>query len=144
MLGLNFGVVKLYPMALHDTLMNALLFNICLFLAGSLAVVHLCSVSFADYARFTSVISIFGVQVRFLFPLRTRFARAGGADHVPHPTWRPSLAQISQLKGISVIFSIYVYVLLAMVVLTAIYLAFRKYRRAKDPSKNIEMVTFDD
>lgn len=31
-----------------------------------------------------------------------------------------------------------------MVVLTAIYLAFRKYRRAKDPSKNIEMVTFDD
>ena len=63
-LGLNFAVVKLYPMGLHDTLMNALLFNVCLFVAGSLAVVHLCSVSFADYARFTSVVAIFGVQVR--------------------------------------------------------------------------------
>jgi len=63
-LGLNFAVVKLYPMSLHDTLMNALLFNVTLFLAGSLAVIHLCSVSFADYARFTSILSIFVVQVR--------------------------------------------------------------------------------
>ena len=62
-LGLNFAVVKLYPMSLHDTLMNALLFNVTLFLAGSLAVIHLCAVSFADYARFTSILSMFVVQV---------------------------------------------------------------------------------
>jgi hypothetical protein len=138
MLGVNFGVVKLYPMALHDTLMNALLFNVCLFLAGSLAVLHLCAISFADYARFTAVVSIFDTQVR----------------HAAHPPWRPVYVcehslegpgrwQISQLRGISVIFSIYVYVLLSVTVLTAIYLAFRRYKRAKDPNQEIEMVTFD-
>ena len=51
--------------------------------------------------------------------------------------------QIQYLKGISVIYSIYIYVLLGMVVLTAIYMSVRRYRAAKDPHENVEMVTFD-
>ena len=47
------------------------------------------------------------------------------------------------MKGISVIYSIYIYVLLGMVVLTAIYMSVRRYRAAKDPHENVEMVTFD-
>lgn len=142
MLGVNFGVVKLYPMALHDTLMNALLFNVCLFLAGSLAVLHLCAISFADYARFTAVVSIFDTQVRQAPP--SQGACVGRPVHLLTCTHGAfPIPQISQLRGISVIFSIYVYVLLAVTVLTAIYLAFRRYKRAKDPNQEIEMVTFD-
>jgi len=57
---------------------------------------------------------------------------------------RGAHAQISQLRGLSVIFSIYIWALLVVIVLATAYYSVRKYKEAKDPSKATEAVTFDD
>ena len=43
--------------------MNAMLFNVGLWLTASLAVVQLCAVAFSQYARFTAVEATFTIQV---------------------------------------------------------------------------------
>lgn len=71
--GFRIVFITLYPMELHDTLMNALLFNVGLFLTGSLAVAQLCAVAFSLYARFTASASIFLVQISNLRGIRYIF-----------------------------------------------------------------------
>jgi len=72
-LGFRFIFIQLYPLELHDTMMNALLFNTGLIVAGSLAVVQLCTVAFADYAIYTSINGTFYVQISNLRGIRYIF-----------------------------------------------------------------------
>jgi len=72
-LGFRFIFFTLYPLRLHDTMMNALLFNTGLILTGSLAVVQLCTIAFAEYARFTAINAIFFVQIANLRGIRYIF-----------------------------------------------------------------------
>lgn len=59
-------IMKLYPMELDNTLMNAFIFNTWLIILMSIACLQFCATSFPVYARFTEVNVIFGSQVRYL------------------------------------------------------------------------------
>lgn len=72
-LGFRFVFFTLYPLELHDTMMNALLFNTGLILTGSLAVVQLCTIAFSEYARFTAINGLFYVQIANLRGIRYIF-----------------------------------------------------------------------
>ena len=72
-LGFRFIFFTLYPLRLHDTMMNALLFNTGLILTGSLAVVQLCTIAFSQYARYTSMNGIFFIQITNLRGIRYIF-----------------------------------------------------------------------
>jgi len=56
----------IHPMKAHETILSSLLVNTLLILVGSVAVVHVCSDSFSEYARLTSVHSIFTVTIKYL------------------------------------------------------------------------------
>jgi LMBR1 domain-containing protein 1 len=60
--------------------MNSFLFNLLLILLCSLPVVQFSTIAFADYARFTNVNQIFGVQIKYLqvSPSEARGGRKGG------------------------------------------------------------------
>lgn len=64
LLGLNFLVVKLYPVRPGATLTSSLLVNVALVLAMSGAVTQFCASAFASYAANTAVFEIFGNDVR--------------------------------------------------------------------------------
>jgi len=140
-LGFRFVFFTLYPLKLHDTMMNAFLFNTGLILAGSLAVVQvffislpaflifvyyysllfyflylwppfkhnpfslkLCTISFSEYARFTSINGIF-------------------------------YAQVSNLQGVGYIFDFFSFAILGFALLTLIYLLVKPYDRKKEPQE---------
>ena len=65
-LGVRFFFISLHPMKKNGTYMNSFLFNLGLILLCSLPVVQFSTQAFADYARFTDVNQIFGVQVKYL------------------------------------------------------------------------------
>jgi len=62
----RFFFVSLHPMKVNGTYMNSFLFNLGLILLCSLPIVQFCTIAFSDYARFTNVNQIFGVQVKYL------------------------------------------------------------------------------
>ncbi|GMH91355.1 hypothetical protein TrST_g2166 [Triparma strigata] len=64
--GVRFFFITLHPMKLNGTYMNSFLFNLGLILLCSLPVVQFSTIAFADYARFTNVNQIFGVQIKYL------------------------------------------------------------------------------
>jgi LMBR1 domain-containing protein 1 len=64
--GLRFMLVDLHPMRPGRTYMSSFMFNIGLVLLCALPVVQFSQEAFADYARFTTIRQIFGVQVQNL------------------------------------------------------------------------------
>lgn len=61
--GLRFFCVTFYPMLPNETFMNSFIVNVLLFNVWSIALVHFCTLAFADYVRFTDANMIFGVQL---------------------------------------------------------------------------------
>jgi len=91
--GLRFFCWKLYPMKLEGTLMNSFLVNTYLLLLCSVPCIQFCTQSFPVYARFTDVDMIFGTQIKYL-----NFFRY---------FW---------------VYNVFIYVMLVLIFLTAVYL----------------------
>jgi LMBR1 domain-containing protein 1 len=64
--GLRFLFFQVHPMKLGATYMSSFMFNIGLVLLCALPVVQFSSTAFRDYARFSSIRQIFGVQIAYL------------------------------------------------------------------------------
>jgi len=59
-------LIKIYPMELNNTMMNAFLFNTWIVLLISLPTLQFSANAFPVYARLTQVNLIFGVQIKYL------------------------------------------------------------------------------
>jgi LMBR1 domain-containing protein 1 len=70
LLGVNFLVVRLYPVRAGATMTSSLLVNVALVLAMSGAITQFCAGAFAAYASSTVVFEIFGNDVLYLRGLR--------------------------------------------------------------------------
>lgn len=64
--GLRVACIQLHPMILGKTYMSSFMFNIALILLCSLPVVQFATTSFQDYARYTYINQVFGVQIENL------------------------------------------------------------------------------
>lgn len=64
--GLRFLFFQVHPMKPGNTYMSSFMFNIALVLLCALPVVQFCTTAFEDYARFSSIRQIFGVQIEYL------------------------------------------------------------------------------
>ena len=64
--GLRVACIQLHPMIIGKTYMSSFLFNIGLVLLCSLPVVQFSADAFSDYARYTYINQVFGVQIRNL------------------------------------------------------------------------------
>lgn len=91
--GLRFLFFTLHPMKVNGTYMSSFLFNTGLVLLCALPIVQFCVIAFDDYARYATVNQVFGTQIMYL-----RFFKYFWENNV------------------------FVYMLLAFSVLTAIYL----------------------
>lgn len=64
--GLRFLFFQVHPMKLNKTYMSSFLFNIGLCLLCALPVVQFCASAFQDYARYTTINQVFNVQLYYL------------------------------------------------------------------------------
>lgn len=96
MLGLNFLVIKLYPMRPGATMMSSFLINTALILIMSPAIIQFCAQAFAVYANNTSIFDVFGNQVMFLMGVRFIYN-----------------------------FNIFLYILLAVITVSSLFMAIR-------------------
>lgn len=64
--GLRVACIQLHPMILGKTYMSSFMFNIGLVLLCALPVVQFAQDAFSDYARFSTIRQIFGVQAEYL------------------------------------------------------------------------------
>jgi LMBR1 domain-containing protein 1 len=64
--GLRVACIQLHPMIIGKTYMSSFLFNTALVLLCSLPVVQFATTAFSDYARFSTIRQIFGVQIENL------------------------------------------------------------------------------
>ena len=64
--GLRVACITLHPMIVGKTYMSSFMFNIALVLLCALPVVQFATTAFSDYARFTTINQIFGVQIENL------------------------------------------------------------------------------
>lgn len=64
--GLRFMLVDLHPMRPGRTYMSSFMFNIGLVLLCALPVVQFAQEAFSEYARFTTIRQIYGIQVQYL------------------------------------------------------------------------------
>jgi LMBR1 domain-containing protein 1 len=64
--GLRFLFFQVHPMKVGATYMSSFMFNIGLVLLCALPVVQFSATAFEDYARFSSIRQIFGVQIAYL------------------------------------------------------------------------------
>jgi LMBR1 domain-containing protein 1 len=71
--GLRCFCMTLHPMRYGKTLMNAFLFNTMWILLCAIPVVQFCAEAFDSYARYTSIATLLGVQVKHLKFLRLFF-----------------------------------------------------------------------
>ena len=65
-LGMRFFIIELHPMVPNGTYMNSFLFNLGVILLCSLPVIQFSVIAFADYAQYSDVAQIFGVQIKHL------------------------------------------------------------------------------
>lgn len=70
MLGLDFGILDLYPIQPNGTLMNSMLVNSALVLLSSTAVLQFCATAFPIYAFNTAIEEIFGNDIQNLMGIR--------------------------------------------------------------------------
>jgi len=64
--GLRFVFIELHPMKLGKTYMSSFMFNIALVLLCALPVVQFTTTAFSDYARFTTIYQVMGIQVKYM------------------------------------------------------------------------------
>ncbi|CAM9277020.1 unnamed protein product, partial [Ectocarpus fasciculatus] len=64
--GLRLVCLKIHPMKMGDTPVNAFLYNIAMILLCTIPVVHLCSIAFSGYARYAEIYYVMGWQVTYL------------------------------------------------------------------------------
>jgi len=64
--GMRFFFFHIHPMKVGKTYMSSFLFNTALVLLCALPVVQFCQQAFADYAAFSNIRQLFGVQVHYL------------------------------------------------------------------------------
>jgi len=64
--GSRFFLIKIHPMVKGKTLPNSFFFNVGLVMLCCIPVVQFCTEAFADYARLTDADQIFGYQIRYL------------------------------------------------------------------------------
>lgn len=64
--GIRFFCLTLHPMRYGKTLMNSFLFNVGMIMLNALPVVQFCTMAFDSYARYTTISSLLGVQVKYL------------------------------------------------------------------------------
>ncbi len=133
LLGLNFLVVRLYPMRPGATMMSSFLVNVALILAMSSAVTQFCAQAFASYASNTIIFEIFGNDVRRAAgawetyvpppPPPPLLARARGAASA-HPPTHP---QVLYLKGLRYIyqFNVFLYMMLSIAGLSLLWMVVR-------------------
>lgn len=113
MLGLNFLVIKLYPMRAGATMMSSFLVNTALILIMSPAIIQFCAQAFAVYANNTAIFDVFGNQVMYLMGIRFIYN-----------------------------FNIFLYVFLAIILISSIFMVIRgkviwKKRNLADAYANI-------
>jgi len=65
-LGVRLLFIKVYPMELGNTLMNAFLVNTWIILVCAIPTVQFCTQAFPIYTRFTQVDLLFGTQIKYL------------------------------------------------------------------------------
>ena len=101
--GLRFFFFTLHPMKPNKTYMSSFLFNIALLLLCAIPVVQFSIEAFADYARNTTALQVFGTQIRYM-------------------------------KFFSYFFqnNVFIYAILAMFILTCIYLVAKPRDKATD------------
>lgn len=64
--GLRFLFLQLHPMKVGKTYMSSFMFNIGLILLCALPVVQFCANAFSEYARYTYVYQIMGIQIEYM------------------------------------------------------------------------------
>ena len=64
--GVRFFCITLHPMRYGKTLMNSMLFNVSVLVLCSLPVVQFCTYAFDAYARYTTISTLLGVQVKYM------------------------------------------------------------------------------
>lgn len=64
--GIRFFFFHIHPMRPGKTYMSSFMFNTALVLMCSMPVVQLCQLAFADYAAYSNIRQLFGVQVAYL------------------------------------------------------------------------------
>lgn len=64
--GLRLLIITIHPLKYRGTLMNGFLFNLGVFCISTYAVMQFCSQAFQDYARLTTLSSLFGTAGRYL------------------------------------------------------------------------------
>lgn len=64
--GLRFLFFQLHPMQVGKTYMSSFMFNVALVLLCALPVVQFTTTAFSDYARYTTVAQVMGIQVQYL------------------------------------------------------------------------------
>jgi len=109
--GLRFVFCRLYPMELHNTMLNSFLANSWLMLICSFVVVQFCATAFPIYARDTSVDLNFGMQIRYLRFFKYFFAA-----------------------------NVFLYALLIFVVVGLLWTCFRPRNEAKDVESELENI----
>uniref|UniRef100_A0A7S2FLS5 Uncharacterized protein n=1 Tax=Florenciella parvula TaxID=236787 RepID=A0A7S2FLS5_9STRA len=64
--GVRFFCITLHPMRYGKTLMNSFLFNSSVIVLCAIPVVQFCTYAFDGYARYTTISTLLGVQVKYL------------------------------------------------------------------------------
>ena len=64
--GMRFVFFTLHPMEVGKTYMSSFMFNIGLVMLCALPVVQFTTMAFQDYARYTTVGQVFGIQVQYM------------------------------------------------------------------------------
>jgi len=64
--GLRFAFFQVHPMKVGKTYMSSFMFNIGLLLLCALPVVQFTTIAFSDYARYTTISQVMGIQVQYL------------------------------------------------------------------------------
>lgn len=95
-MGVRFLCITIHPVKMGETMMSSLVFNVGLMLFSSMAVTQFCSYAFAEYARYTAAVSIFG-------------------------------SQLQNLRYITYVYSVLIFVLPIMTVLTQLYIWIKPY-----------------
>lgn len=101
--GLRFFFFTLHPMKPNKTYMSSFLFNIALLLLCAIPVVQFSIEAFADYARNTTALQVFGTQIRYMKFFSYFFEK-----------------------------NVFIYAILAMFILTCIYLVAKPRDKATD------------
>ena len=94
--GSRLFIVKIHPMVPGKTLLNSFLYNVQLILLTTLPVIHFSTIAFAEYTRLTDAGSLFGSQIE-------------------HMRWFSYMYE----------YNIFLYIVLAMLLLSVIYFSCR-------------------